>query len=39
MLILINIIPYEYFITKGKCESDAGSKFLPFETGSYDVGI
>lgn len=39
MLILGNRIPYEYFITKGKGETDAESNFLPFETGSYDVGI
>lgn len=39
MLILGNRIPYEYFITKGKGESDAGSKFLPYETGSYDAAL
>ena len=32
-------IPYEYFITQGKGESDAGSKGLPFETGSYDAAL
>lgn len=32
-------IPYEYFMTKGKGESDAGSKGLPFETGSYDAAL
>ena len=39
MLILGNHVPYEYFITKGKGESDAGSKFLPYETGSYDAAL
>lgn len=39
MLVLGNRIPYEYFITKGKGESDAGSKFLPYETGSYDAAL
>jgi arginine decarboxylase len=39
MLILGNRVPYEYFITKGKGESDAGSKFLPYETGSYDAAL
>jgi len=37
MLILGNRIPYEYFITKGKGESNAGSAGLPYETGSYDA--
>jgi pyruvoyl-dependent arginine decarboxylase len=39
MLVLGNRVPYEYFITKGKGESDAGSKFLPYETGSYDAAL
>ena len=39
MPILGNRIPYEYFITKGKGESNAGSKFLPYETGSYDAAL
>jgi arginine decarboxylase len=39
MIILGNRIPYEYFITKGKGESDAGSKFLPYETGSFDAAL
>lgn len=38
-LILGNRIPYEYFLTKGKGESDAGSKGLPYETGSYDAAL
>jgi arginine decarboxylase len=39
MEIFGNRVPYEYFITKGKGESDAGSKFLPYETGSYDAAL
>jgi len=39
MLILGNRIPYEYFITKGKGQSDAGSEGLPYETGSYDDAL
>lgn len=39
MLILGNRIPYEYFITKGKGESNAGSHGLPYETGSYDAAL
>ena len=39
MIIFGNRIPYEYFVTKGKGESDAGSKFLPYETGSYDAAL
>jgi arginine decarboxylase len=39
MIILGNRVPYEYFITKGKGESDAGSKFLPYETGSFDAAL
>jgi arginine decarboxylase len=34
-----NRIPYEYFITNGKGESDAGSEGLPYETGSYDEAL
>ena len=34
-----NRVPYEYFITNGKGESDAGSKGLPYETGSYDEAL
>jgi arginine decarboxylase len=37
--IIGNRIPYEYFITTGKGESDAGSKGLPYETGSYDDAL
>jgi arginine decarboxylase len=32
-------VPYEYFITQGKGESNAGSKGLPYETGSYDAAL
>ena len=39
MIILGNRIPYEYFITKGKGESNAGSEGLPYETGSYDAAL
>ena len=39
MTIFGNRVPYEYFITTGKGESDAGSKFLPYETGSYDDAL
>jgi pyruvoyl-dependent arginine decarboxylase len=39
MIILGNRVPYEYFITTGKGESNAGSKFLPYETGSYDAAL
>jgi len=39
MLTLGNRVPYEYFITKGKGESDAGSKGLPYITGSYDAAL
>jgi arginine decarboxylase len=37
--ILGNRIPYEYFVTSGKGESDAGSEGLPYETGSYDAAL
>ena len=37
--ILGNRVPYEYFITKGKGESPAGSAGLPYETGSYDAAL
>jgi len=39
MIILGNRVPYEYFITTGKGESDAGSEGLPYETGSYDAAL
>jgi arginine decarboxylase len=39
MTTLGNRVPYEYFITKGKGESDADSEGLPFETGSYDAAL
>lgn len=39
MEIFGNRIPYEYFITKGKGESNAGSKLLHYETGSYDDAL
>ena len=39
MFTLGNRIPYEYFITKGKGESSAGSVGLPYETGSYDAAL
>lgn len=38
-IILGNRIPYEYFITSGVGESDAGSPGLPYETGSYDEAL
>lgn len=38
-MILGNRVPYEYFITGGKGESNAGSKGLPYETGSYDAAL
>lgn len=37
--LLGNRIPYEYFLTKGRGESDAGSEGLPYETGSYDEAL
>jgi arginine decarboxylase len=39
MLCISNRIPYEYFLTSGKGESDVGSEGLPFETGSYDAAL
>jgi arginine decarboxylase len=39
MIILGNRVPYEYFMTKGKGESNAGSEGLPYETGSYDAAL
>jgi len=39
MQVFGNRVPYEYFVTKGKGESDAGSKFLPYITGSYDAAL
>ena len=38
-MILGNRIPYEYFSTTGKGESEAGSKGLKYETGSYDAAL
>lgn len=38
-IVLGNRVPYEYFITKGKGESNAGSEGLPYETGSYDAAL
>ena len=37
--ILGNRVPYEYFITSGAGQSNAGSKGLPYETGSYDEAL
>jgi arginine decarboxylase len=34
-----NRVPFEFFITKGKGESKAGSEGLPYETGSYDAAL
>jgi arginine decarboxylase len=34
-----NRIPYEYFLTKGSGESNAGSEGLPYETGSNDQAV
>lgn len=39
MFILGNRVPYEFFITQGKGESNVGSKGLPYETGSYDAAL
>jgi arginine decarboxylase len=39
MVIVGNRIPYEYFITNGSGESNAGSEGLPYETGSYDQAL
>jgi pyruvoyl-dependent arginine decarboxylase len=38
-MILGNRIPYEYFLTNGHGDSDAGSEGLPYETGSYDQAL
>jgi arginine decarboxylase len=38
-IVLGNRVPYEYFLTKGKGESNAGSEGLPYETGSYDDAL
>ena len=38
-MIFGNRIPYEYFLTKGAGESNAGSPGLPYETGSYDQAL
>jgi len=37
--ILGNRVPYEYFISMGGGQSEAGSEGLPFETGSYDAAL
>ena len=34
-----NRVPHKYFLTTGQGESDAGSKHLPAETGSYDAAL
>ena len=34
-----NRIPYEFFVTTGKGESNNGCEFLPYETGSYDAAL
>ena len=34
-----NRVPHKYFLTKGAGESNAGSKYLPAETGSYDAAL
>ena len=34
-----NRVPSQFFTTSGKGESDAGSKGLPYETGSYDAAL
>ena len=34
-----NRVPYRYFLASGQGESDAGSKGLPAETGSYDAAL
>ncbi len=34
-----NRVPLKFYVTKGKGESNAGSKGLPFETGSYDAAL
>jgi arginine decarboxylase len=39
MPILGNRIPYEYFVTSGKGESNSGSSNLQYETGSYDAAL
>jgi len=38
-LVLGNRIPYEYFITSGKGQSNVHSEGLPYETGSYDAAL
>ena len=38
-IVLGNRVAYEYFMTKGKGESNAGSEGLPYETGSYDAAL
>jgi pyruvoyl-dependent arginine decarboxylase len=38
-IIVGNRVPYEYFVTSGTGESDAGCDGLPYETGSYDQAL
>ena len=38
-MILGNRVPYEYFATTGKSESEVGSEGLKYETGSYDAAL
>jgi pyruvoyl-dependent arginine decarboxylase len=38
-MIFGNRIPYEYFVTNGKGNSEAGSEGLKYETGSYDAAL
>lgn len=38
-MIISNRLPYEYFVTTGRGQSNAGSKGLPYETGSYDAAL
>jgi arginine decarboxylase len=39
LLTISNRLPHEYFLTTGNGESNAGSKGLPYETGSYDAAL
>ena len=34
-----NRVPLKFYVTTGEGESDAGSKGLPYETGSYDAAL
>jgi len=38
-LVLGNRVPYEYFTTSGKGQSNIHSEGLPYETGSYDAAL